>query len=180
MNYLSAQEARAFVQKWLPAWSGNNPALLAGFYSDDAFYLDPAIPAGAKGKAALLAYFTKLLAFNPMWEWTQIEGIPMQDGFLNKWRAKIPVRETVLEIVGVCFAQLDQAGKIYRNEAASTARNCCARSAKAAGIHKKKQRRLQNIRHMDCSRGRSFEARPPRWLTPLVTRADILPKRDLP
>jgi hypothetical protein len=116
MKYLSAREAKAFAEKWLPAWSGNNPELLAGFYSDDAFYLDPAIPAGVKGKAALLAYFTRLLAFNPEWEWRQIEGIPMQDGFLNKWQAKIPVGDTILEIVGVCFVQLDPAGKICRNE----------------------------------------------------------------
>ena len=116
MKYLTAQEAKAFAEKWLPAWSGNNPELLAGFYSDDAFYLDPAVPAGVKGKAALLAYFTRLLALNPKWEWSQIEGIPLQDGFLNKWRAKIPVGNTVLEIVGVCFVQLNEAGEICRNE----------------------------------------------------------------
>jgi hypothetical protein len=90
IKYLSAQEAKAFAEKWLPAWSGNNPELLAGFYSDDVFYVDPVMPAGVKGKTALLAYFTKLLAVNPKWEWTLIEGIPLQDGFLNKWRANIP------------------------------------------------------------------------------------------
>jgi len=40
----------------------------------------------------------------------------MEDGFLNKWRAQIPVGPLTLEIVGVCFVQLNDAGKIRRNE----------------------------------------------------------------
>lgn len=116
MKYLTAIEAKQFADKWLPAWSGNNPDLLADFYSDDAFYLDPAIPDGVQGKKDLLAYFRKLLAINPLWVWTQIEGIPMQDGFLNKWMAKIPVGSETLTVIGVCFVQLDDAGKIRRNE----------------------------------------------------------------
>ncbi|MFT3807985.1 YybH family protein [Arenimonas sp.] len=116
MKFLSADEARQFAERWLPAWTGNDPAALADFYSDDAFYLDPGMTQGVRGKPALLAYFTKLLAHNPDWVWSQIEGIPMEDGFLNKWRARIPVGESVLDIVGVCFVQLDEAGKIRRNE----------------------------------------------------------------
>lgn len=116
MKHLTSAEARSFAERWLPAWSGNNPELLASFYSDDAFYLDPAIPAGVRGKPALLAYFRKLLAKNPDWVWTQLEGIPMEDGFLNKWRAVMPVGTTSLEVVGVCFVQLDDEGRIRRNE----------------------------------------------------------------
>jgi SnoaL-like domain len=116
MHYLTASEAREFAEKWLPAWSGNNPELLASFYAEDAFYLDPGIPGGVKGKSELLLYFRKLLANNPHWVWTQIEGIPLEDGFLNKWLAKIPVGAVTLEIAGVCLVQLDGAGKIRRNE----------------------------------------------------------------
>jgi hypothetical protein len=116
MRFYNASQARAFAEKWLPAWSGNNPELLASFYSDDAFYLDPAIPGGVRGKPALIAYFKKLLGYNPNWVWTQIEGIPLENGFLNKWRAEIPVGEKTLTVVGVCFVQLNEAGKIYRNE----------------------------------------------------------------
>ncbi|MEI6609133.1 MAG: hypothetical protein WCO53_05245 [Deltaproteobacteria bacterium] len=116
MKYLTAIEAKQFAEKWLPAWSGNNPELLVSFYSEDAFYLDPGIPNGVKGKTELLTYFRKLLANNPNWIWSQIEGIPLADGFLNKWLAKIPVGPVVLEIIGVCFVQLDGAGNIRRNE----------------------------------------------------------------
>jgi len=116
MKYLTAIEAKQFAEKWLPAWSGNNPELLASFYSEDAFYLDPGIPEGVKGKPELLAYFRKLLANNPNWVWSQIEGIPLEDGFLNKWLAKITVGPVTLEIVGVCLVQLNSAGKIRRNE----------------------------------------------------------------
>ena len=116
MKPLSTVEARAFAERWLPAWTGNDPELLASFYAEDAFYSDPAVPQGVQGKAALLAYFRKLLAYNPAWVWTQIEGIPMEGGFLNKWLARIPVRDKTLAIVGVCLVQLDCGGKIKRNE----------------------------------------------------------------
>jgi hypothetical protein len=109
-------EAKEFAERWLPAWTGNNPELLASFYSEDTFYLDPAIPHGIKGKPALLTYFRTLLAYNPHWVWRQIEGLPMEGGFMNKWLAHIPVGAKVLEVVGVCFVQLDAEGKIRRNE----------------------------------------------------------------
>lgn len=113
MTHLNAAE---FAQRWLPAWTGNDPQRLAAFYSDDALYVDPAIPAGVRGKAELLAYFRKLLAHNPNWVWTQLEAIPMEDGALNKWLARIPVGAKTLDVVGVCLVQLDAAGKIRRNE----------------------------------------------------------------
>jgi|RhiMetdeSRZDD1v2_1073273.scaffolds.fasta_scaffold07402_7 SnoaL-like protein len=116
MSQLSVAEAAAFAQRWLPAWTGNDPERLAAFYSDDALYLDPGIPAGVRGKTELLAYFRKLLANNPNWVWTQLEAIPLQDGFLNKWLARIPVGANTLEIVGVCLVQFDAAGRIRRNE----------------------------------------------------------------
>jgi len=116
MKSLTSVEARQFAERWLPAWTGNDPERLASFYSEDAFYLDPAVPEGVRGKPKLLEYFTKLLARNPDWKWSQIEGIPMEGGFLNKWLARIPVGDATLELVGVCFVQLDSAGKIRRNE----------------------------------------------------------------
>ena len=57
-----------------------------------------------------------MLAHNPHWVWTQLEAIPLEDGFLNKWLAKIQVGAKTLEIVGVCLVQLNAAGKIRRNE----------------------------------------------------------------
>lgn len=116
MKCLTAAEARTFAARWLPAWTGNNPELLADFYSEDALYVDPAVPGGLQGRSAILAYFRKLLAANPGWVWTQIEGIPLEDGFLNKWQAEIPVGAKTLRVFGVCLVQLDDVGKIRRNE----------------------------------------------------------------
>ena len=113
---MTREEARAFALRWLPAWTGNNPSELAAYYSEDTFYCDPGIPNGVKGRKALLGYFQKLLAQNPDWVWTQIEGIPMEDGFLNKWHVRIPVGPKIVECVGVCFVQLDSNGLIRRNE----------------------------------------------------------------
>ena len=113
---MTKEQAKEFASKWLPAWTGNNPEKLASFYSDDALYLDPAVPNGIRGKDELLSYFRKLLAKNPDWVWTQIEPIPMEGGFLNKWLAKIPVGSKTIECIGVCFLQFDDDGLIKRNE----------------------------------------------------------------
>ena len=113
---MSQTEAQQFAEEWLPAWTGNRPEVLADFYSDDCLYIDAGIPAGARGKTELLNYFRKLLGQNPNWVWTQIEAIPMEDGFLNKWQARIPVGDETLELIGVCLVQFDDAGKIRRNE----------------------------------------------------------------
>jgi hypothetical protein len=112
---LDETTARTFAEQWLPAWSGNRPELLTSFYSDDAFYSDPGIPDGVRGRDALLRYFTRLLARNPRWVWTHRRSIPLVDGFLNYWHAQVPVGDRTLEIDGVCVVQLRD-GKIYSNE----------------------------------------------------------------
>jgi len=111
---MNADEARAFAEKWLPAWTGNRPELLASFYTPDAVYSDPAIPKGVQGREALRAYFSKLLARNPEWVWVHRGSIPMEDGFLNLWHASIPVGEGTVEAEGVCTVQLRD-GLIYAN-----------------------------------------------------------------
>ena len=113
---MTKEKAREFASRWLPAWTGNDPEKLADFYSDDTLYLDPAVPGGIQGKDNLLVYFRKLLAQNPNWVWTQIEAIPMDGGFLNKWLARIPIGDKIIECIGVCFVQFDDRGKIRRNE----------------------------------------------------------------
>jgi hypothetical protein len=112
---LDASEARAFAERWLPAWTGNDPERLVSFYSPDVYYSDPAIPQGVRGRDALLAYFRKLLALNPKWIWTHRGSIPLEDGFLNEWHASIPAGDVSVEVDGVCTVQL-RAGLIHRNE----------------------------------------------------------------
>ncbi len=111
---LNADDARAFAEKWLPAWSGNRPELLASFYTRDAVYSDPGVPEGVRGRDAILGYFSKLLGRNPEWVWLHRGSIPMQDGFLNLWHASIPVGERLVEAEGVCTVQLRD-GHIYAN-----------------------------------------------------------------
>lgn len=116
MNALTSTEAAAFAGRWLPAWTGNDPERLAAFYAVDTFYLDPAVPNGLHGREALLAYLRKLLARYPSWRWTQLEAIPMEGGFLNKWLASIPLAHGTVEVTGVCLVQFDLSGLIARNE----------------------------------------------------------------
>lgn len=113
---MNKEEAKEFASRWLPAWTGNEPEKLASFYSDDCFYLDPSMPDGVRGKIELIEYLRILLSQNPNWVWSQIEPIPMEGGFLNKWSAKIVVGDKIIDCIGVCLVQFDDHGKIRRNE----------------------------------------------------------------
>jgi hypothetical protein len=113
---MTQSEAVKFATRWLPAWSGNQPVELATFYADDAFFLDPGRPLGIQGKEQLLAYFTKVTSNNPTWVWSLVEAIPIEEGFLGKLSAIIPVGDKIVECVGLCFLQFNCEGKIKRNE----------------------------------------------------------------
>ena len=113
---MTREKAREFAARWLPAWTGNRPEALALFYSPDTFYSDPGIPEGVQGREALTEYFRKLLAENPAWVWMQTDSVPMERGFVNKWKAMIPVGAKTLSVTGVCLVQFDKIGLIARNE----------------------------------------------------------------
>ena len=130
---LDAAPAAVFAAGWLPAWSGNRPELLASFYTDDAFYADPGLPGGVRGRDALLAYFTKLLARFPDWVWTHRGSLPLADGFLNRWHASIPVGDRVVEVDGVCTVQLRD-GRIYSNEVFFDRSELAAALARQRGV----------------------------------------------
>ncbi len=106
--------SEVFCRDWLAAWTGNRPEHLRSFYSDDAFYRDPARPDGLRGEE-LLPYFRKLLAKNPGWVWEPVEILPTAKGFCLKWRATIPNGGTVVHETGLDIVETRD-GKITRNE----------------------------------------------------------------
>ena len=106
---------KQFCDSWLAAWTGNQPEQLLKFYTNDAFYLDPAMKQGLKGNEQLLAYFSKLLKYNPTWKWEAIEVMDTQKGFTLKWKATIPVGDKTIIEYGLDIVELTE-GKISRNE----------------------------------------------------------------
>ena len=112
---MNVKDAKAWCDKWLPAWTGNNPEQLIEFYSDDAFYLDPAKPEGLKGKEQIFGYFKKLLAANPEWKWEIVEIIPTEEGFTGKWKATIPAGRKVIVEQGLDIVEIKNE-KVTRNE----------------------------------------------------------------
>ena len=112
---MSETEAKQFAERWLPAWTGNEPERLLAFYSDDAFYSDPGAPAGLNGRAEILPYFQRLLARYPDWVWTNTAVRPLPGGFLNYWHAVIPSGDRVVERDGVCVV-IFEGDLICRNE----------------------------------------------------------------
>lgn len=104
-----------FCSEWLAAWTGNRPQELRAFYTEDAYYSDPARPQGLRGPE-ILPYFTKLLARNPSWRWEAAAIYPTQEGFCLKWRATIPKSDgTSIHKEGMDLVEL-RAGRISRNE----------------------------------------------------------------
>jgi hypothetical protein len=112
---LDPDQAREFASRWLPAWTGGDPEGLLAFYTDDAFYADPAVPDGVRGKEPLRRYFAKLLGTYPDWVWTHTGSTPIENGFLNHWHAEIPVNGETVACDGVCTVQMRD-GLIERNE----------------------------------------------------------------
>ncbi len=115
MVEMTPRQASEFASRWLPAWTGNEPRRLAAFYTDDLFYSDATVPQGIVGKDAFVSYLTRLLSENPDWAWTHVAGIPLEDGFLNKWRLDAPVGDKIVTCYGVCTVQM-RGPLIYRNE----------------------------------------------------------------
>ncbi len=112
---MDKKELNKFVDKWLSSWTGNKPQRLIEFYTDDVFYLDPSNQDGIKGKANLLAYFTKLLSKNANWKWRVVEIFPTPNGFTLKWEAIIPVETKTFLIFGVDIVEM-RGDKIARDE----------------------------------------------------------------
>lgn len=110
---LTAEEARIFAERWLPAWTGNDPERLASFYTNDCFYADPTIPGGVSGKPAFIQYLRKLLANNPDWVWRHERGVPLEGGFLNFWQLHAPVGDRSVKARGVCTVQFE--GPLIKN-----------------------------------------------------------------
>jgi len=112
---MNREEALRLCERWLPLWTGNRPEALAAIYAEDVFYRDPARPEGVRGKAALLAYFRKLLAANPNWVWTADDVFPVEGGFVARWKADIPVGKTVIHETGMDLIYVKD-GLVTRNE----------------------------------------------------------------
>jgi len=106
-------EILSFCERWLSTWTGNHPGELIRFYSDDAFYSDPAKRKGLQGKAQILPYFTKLLAKYPDWIWKAVEVFPTEKGFTLKWEARLAQNSE--PFFGLDIVELKN-GKISRNE----------------------------------------------------------------
>ena len=111
----TATDRQRFCNEWLAAWTGNRPATLLAFYTEDAFYLDPANPNGMKGHKEMLPYFEKLLSRNPDWRWESEELFTSEKGFILKWKATIPVKGTSLILHGLDIIEM-RGMQINRNE----------------------------------------------------------------
>lgn len=104
-----------FCEKWLSAWTGNNPTALLKFYHENALYIDPANTEGLKGHKEIGRYLERLLAMNPDWTWKPIEVFPIETGAILKWECTIPVGKETIHEFGLDIVEIE-GEKITRNE----------------------------------------------------------------
>lgn len=105
-----------FCDDWFAAWTGGDSQRLLAYYSEDAWYADPAKPQGIQGRDALARYFGKLLPANPDMVWARRALHPLgMDAFVVTWTARIPVKGTVVTENGCDLVWLRE-GRIARNE----------------------------------------------------------------
>lgn len=112
---MERKKAKEFCDQWLPAWTGNKPDLLISFYSDDAFYSDPFIPQGLKGKEQILAYLRNFISFYPNWKYEHVEIFPTENGFTLKWKVSLPFENHTVVDYGLDIVEISN-DKIIRNE----------------------------------------------------------------
>jgi hypothetical protein len=112
---MELEKAKDFCNQWLPAWTGNKPELLISFYSDDAFYSDPFIPKGLKGKEKILAYLKNFISFYPNWKYEHVEIFPTENGFTLKWKVSLPFNNATVIDYGLDIVEISN-DKIIRNE----------------------------------------------------------------
>lgn len=112
---MELEKAKVFCDQWLPAWTGNNPELLISFYSEDAFYSDPFIQQGLKGKGPIFKYFRKFISIYPNWKYDQIEIFPTKNGFTLKWKVSLPIKNDTVIGYGLDIVEISN-DKIIRNE----------------------------------------------------------------
>lgn len=74
-----------FNADWLTAWSNKDVERLLGFYTADATYIDPNVPAGITGEDALRTYLTGLFASLPQTVYTPDEVWAIEGGYCGRW-----------------------------------------------------------------------------------------------
>lgn len=109
-------DALRFCDRWLPCWTGNQPASLLACYAPNAFYLDPAVPGGLTGHTQLRPYFEKLLAANPNWAWKAVEVMGTARGFTLKWHVTMLLGGSTVESTGLDIVEVNREDLITRNE----------------------------------------------------------------
>lgn len=118
LNFTDAGQVvdiKKFCNEWLSSWSGNDPEKLIQFYTDDAYYSDPARPSGLHGREQILNYLTKLLSKFPDWVWEAHEIFPNEQGFTLKWKATVTYSGGSKTFFGMDIVEL-KGNKIHRNE----------------------------------------------------------------
>ncbi len=107
MDSSSDGDCRGFCERWLAAWTGNNPEGLLEFFCEDVLYRDPARASGIRGREDLLSYLQIQLARNPQWRLSLVDFWKVKDDFIVlKLRYRLPVGDKYIDELGVALLEM--------------------------------------------------------------------------
>lgn len=78
-------DIKDYNARWLNAWSEKDVGKLLTFYSEDVRYVDPGVPLGITGHAALRDYLTTLFGTLPATRYDPEEVWPTHNGYCSRW-----------------------------------------------------------------------------------------------
>ena len=112
---MTEAEAREFCNKWLPNFVGGEPSLdkLMTFYAPNAYYEDPNVPEGRRGKAEVAGFLKLLLKKYPAWKFDIVNLYPTKKGFVLQYVGTIPLEDgkVIKNFRGIDIIELEN-GKI--------------------------------------------------------------------
>ena len=109
----SNNKSRELCERWLKAWSGNDPQAVVDMLSEDAVYRDPVRSTGWYGKLAIAEYLDIVFVRNPEWKFTLVDCWDIdKDTIVMKRRIRNTIDNRVFEDNGVEFLEVNSDGLI--------------------------------------------------------------------
>jgi len=82
---MTLEETEEFNAGWLDAWTAQDVARIALFYSEDCLFMDSSTAGGLKGRAALIAHLDALFPRLPDMTYSADTVWLINGGFCGRW-----------------------------------------------------------------------------------------------
>lgn len=104
---------KQLCERWLAAWSGDDPQRVVSMISEDAVYRDPVRSTGLYGRDAIAEHLEMIFVRNPGWKFSLVDCWQIEPHtVVMKRRVRNTIDNRVFEDNGVEFLEFDDQGLI--------------------------------------------------------------------